>query len=193
MDIPVETLRAFQATRMGWLEPAGALHAVELHQHLRFFEGHPDLGEAYRTYERTCDENHIFMDAELASLGPDDHPEMHRFDGLNDDARDALLGSAYVAGWIRLGMYIDDYQGGRTVAERRRAALEPSNWILEAEGTGYRIEAHTAVLRDLAAVLDASLCLRIVSYDVMPKGSPYRNGDQKVLVLQSTKYERVGG
>lgn len=162
----LDEVRRFRETHFGWLRPDGLLVACALFDHLGVLGQVPEMADAVATYAATVDENEQAMAEALASLGPDDHPEMHRFDGMNDDARERLTRSAYVTGWVRLGLHLDR---SAPLPSDRRAVLrsfinDPSNWVVEAEGFNAGVDLHRNSLEELAALVDAKLNVRRLDY-----------------------------
>ncbi|RYD66612.1 MAG: hypothetical protein EOP83_04660 [Verrucomicrobiaceae bacterium] len=98
-----QQIDAFIKHRFGWMTPTGSILACDMHDHLVALRDVPEFREAVAAYETTVANNAEWMANELDSLGDDDHPEMHRFDGMDDDAKELLTHTVYAAGWVRLG------------------------------------------------------------------------------------------
>lgn len=149
-----EQIKEFRDTRFGWLQPDGTLRPCPMYDHVSVLGSSPDLFDAVRAYKEEVESNEEAMNEALAMLGPDDHPEMHRFSGMNDDARAKLTRAAYEAGWIRLGLMYDQHAVPR---DRARVADFMRNpvFMLEAEGYDQPIVKQKRLLEDLAAILDA--------------------------------------
>ena len=149
-----EQIKEFRDTRFGWLQPDGTLRPCPMYDHVSVLGSSPDLFDAVRAYKEEVESNEEAMNEALAMLGPDDHPEMHRFAGMNDDARAKLTRTAYEAGWIRLGLMYDRQAVPRDQA-RIRDFMQNPVFMLEAEGYDQPIVAQKRLIKDLAAILDA--------------------------------------
>lgn len=116
-----------QQNQTGWITPEGSILFCDPMEHLDVLEG-TSLDEAYREYLREVELNEESMYSDLDSLPPGEHPAMHRFDGMNDDARDDLLETAYGLGWVRFGCggifskqcWLEVYGSPERVSELRR-------------------------------------------------------------------------
>lgn len=97
----VDLLQRFRASRFGWLNPSGELIVCKSFGHVEA------LGKQDR-YEQLYQESEDAMEEELASLEPDEHPALHRFDSSGDARRGVML-EAYNEGWVRLGLWADQY------------------------------------------------------------------------------------
>lgn len=92
----------------GWISPDNIVHITESLEHIKFLQGIPELNEAFTQYDAEVTSNAEWMDIELEwAAKNDEHPEMHRFDGMDDDARDKLYLAAYNLGWVRWGTTVD--------------------------------------------------------------------------------------
>lgn len=151
-----EQIKAFRETRFGWLQPDGTLRPCPMYDHISVLGSSPDLFDAVRAYKEEVDANEEAMNEALAVLAPEDHPEMHRFGGMNDDARAKLTRAAYEAGWIRLGLMYDQQAVPR---DRARIADYMRNpvFMLEAEGYDQPIVKQKRQIEDLAAILEARI------------------------------------
>lgn len=90
---------AARSGAVGWIFPDGSVVLCETHEHYRalpaeYQDRYAELLEIYKEE----------MYAELDSLGPDEHPAMHRFDPENDTARE-LLREIAQKGFLRLGVW----------------------------------------------------------------------------------------
>lgn len=92
----------------GWISPEGLVYITQSLEHCEFLADIPELSAAYAEYESEVEGNNEYMHHELEyAADNDEHPAMHRFDGINDDARDRIYKSAYKRGWVRFGFTID--------------------------------------------------------------------------------------
>lgn len=134
-----------------------------MYDHVSALSTSPDLAEAVRRYKEEIDSNEEAMNEALAMLGPDDHPEMHRFAGMNDDARGKLTRAAYEAGWIRLGLMYDQQAVPR---DRSRLSdfLQNPVFMLEAEGYDQPIAQQMNLIEDLAAILESRVEARQMGF-----------------------------
>lgn len=149
-----EQIKEFRETRFGWLRPDGTLVPCPMYDHISALGSSPDLAEAVARYTEEVNANEEAMNEALSMLGPDDHPEMHRFSGMNDDARAKLTRAAYEAGWIRLGLMYDQQAVPRDRA-RVRDFMQNPVFMLEAEGYDQPIADQQRLIEDLAAILEA--------------------------------------
>lgn len=158
-----EQIKEFRETRFGWLQPDGTLRPCPMYDHISALGSSPDLAGAVRAYKEEVESNEEAMNEALAMLGPDDHPEMHRFSGMNDHARAKLTLAAYEAGWIRLGLMYDQQAVPR---DRARVADFMRNpvFMLEAEGYDEPIAKQSRLIEDLAAVLEARVEARQMGF-----------------------------
>lgn len=189
-----EDIKALKATGFGWMTPEGEILACTLHEHLTVLADRPDVGVDYAAYKAQIDLNAQIMDDTLSSLGEDDHPEMHRFDGMDDDARDALISAAYHKGWIRLGTFREKFQPPAGAMRGEHLKLwrnDPSKLKLEAEGLDPFIEARRKDLRDLAAILEVGLVLREMA--VVPEGAYGKQKPPQTMLLSKEARKALSG
>lgn len=150
-----QDIKALLDTRFGWLTPQGDLVACALHDHLSALSDVPELATDVAEHAETLSENQSRVDEHQMSLEPDEHPEMHQFSGMDDDANLKLTLAAYRLGWIRLGMRLATRpQPGASI---RELLSEPANFMIEAEGLDEAIAARIGDLRDLAAITGSRL------------------------------------
>jgi len=185
-----EALADFEASNMGWLTDEGDLLACRLHGHMERLASIPRFEPAYRRYKGTCEANRAAMEADLAELGPDEHPGMHRFDGMDDDAKAELVKTVYEAGWIRLGRALD-IRDLRAASLRNggsiRAALDADrSWYVEAEGLTEPVRGRIGVLEHIAARLGCRLVRREMRYASVNVGSTRRPRVRALLVPESS-------
>lgn len=110
----------------GWVSPNKMVFITDSMKHIEFLKDVPELAEAYSKYESEVESNAEWMDNELSYAAEnDEHPEMHRFDGMDDDARDHLYKAAYDAGWVRFGTMVDsdDWRGRFETKKNARITL----------------------------------------------------------------------
>lgn len=139
--------------RYGWLTPTKDIITCKWFGHFETLENFPDTKDAYQIYKNTVESNQEYVDSCLSDLGPDEHPEMHRFDGIDDDARDLLVKSVYELGYIRLGVYL--------------------NYALEAEGSEHGIRSSMVKLNAIAKDILLPLNVRAVKYVPYTQGYGY--------------------
>lgn len=143
--------------RYGWLTPTKNVVTCKWFGHFETLGKFSDMTEAYHAYKNTVDNNQEYVHNCLADLGPDEHPEMHRFDGIDDDARDLLVKTAYELGYIRLGVY--------------------RNYSLEAEGSPEGIRSAIVKLNAISKDIVLPLQIRALKY------VPYNKGGYTVEVV----------
>lgn len=158
-----EQIKAFRETRFGWLGPDGTLVPCPMFDHISALSTAPELAEAVTRYKEEVASNEEAMYETLSMLGPDDHPEMHRFEGMNDDARAKLTRAAYEAGWIRLGLMYDQQAVPRD-RTRVRDFMQNPVFMLEAEGYDQPIDTQMRLIEDLAAILEARVEARQMGF-----------------------------
>lgn len=90
---------------VGWITPSHEIVMVKHMEHIEWLKNVPELFYDYIAYESELESNAEWMNSELDSLADDEHPAMHRFCGMDDNARDKLLLAAYRLGYIRFGYY----------------------------------------------------------------------------------------
>lgn len=139
--------------RYGWLTPSKAVVTCKWFGHLEALGKFPDVSEAYTIYENTIENNREFVNDCLSDLGPNEHPEMHRFDGIDDDARDLLIKTVYELGYIRLGIYRD--------------------YAIEAEGSPEGIRSSLTKLNAISKDISLPLHTRALRYVPYKGGSGY--------------------
>lgn len=92
----------------GWISPEGIVFITQSMEHIAYLENVPELQSAWLEYQSEIDCNAEYMDSELEwAAENDEHPAMHRFDGIDDDARDKMYKAAYDLGWVRFGFTMD--------------------------------------------------------------------------------------
>ncbi len=190
-----DALAQFEARNMGWLTDEGVLLPCAIHGHLDLISTVPRFAEAYSRYDDICRDNADFVQQELDSLGPDEHPEMHRFDGMDDDARDELLKVVYLAGWIRLGKSFDSdaFWGDRPLKDKLalnrtpmiQAMRKPENWYVEAIGLTEHVRGHRRTLERIAGRLGCRLMMREMKYAVVNLGNKRRPDLRELLVPEA--------
>lgn len=190
-----DALARFEATNMGWLTAEGDLLPCTLHNHLEALATVPRFAEAYERYDQIRRSNAEDMQRDLESLEPDEHPAMHRFDGMDDDARDELMKVAYTAGWIRLGRSFDTRTFGdagtlsdvmaRTRASVMQAMREPLNWYVEAVGLTEHVRRHRRALGRVADGLGCRLVAREMKYATVNFGTKRRPDARDILVPEA--------
>ena len=182
-----EILSAFESSCMGWLTDAGELLPCELHEHMQRLAAVPRFRESYQAYDHMCRFNDAWMQSELASLSDGEHAAMHRFDGLNDDAKAALVKVVYEAGWIRLGRTLDiEKVAGMVEPERRGSAyLDPANFFVEAEGLTPAVRGHRRTLDGIVARLGSGLRLREMKYVTVDFGRRRKPDLRELLVPEA--------
>jgi hypothetical protein len=162
------TMADFERTNMAWLTGEGELLTCPMHSHIERLATVPAFADAYARYQAICDDNETFKQEELESLGPDEHPSMHRYDGMNDDAKAELVKAVYTAGWIRIGRTLDSsgYLAFRATGagSMRDALSERTLWYVEAEGLTESVRRHDAILRRLAERSGCRLVPREMKY-----------------------------
>lgn len=94
-------------TGFGWICPDGKIIACDMYNHFSVIKNEKLLKGDYAIYHETVDENERLMYECLDALKEDEHPEMHRFDGMNTEAEFALLSKIYSSGYIRVGMILN--------------------------------------------------------------------------------------
>ena len=88
-----------------WVDENNLVHEVPFFSHVDFLSHREDFAQAYAIYSMTVYSNEERISDHLSSLDEGDHPAMHQFQGIDDDARDLLYLSAYNRGWVRLAMH----------------------------------------------------------------------------------------
>ena len=96
--VPTETL-------VGWLDPNDVIYPCAHYEHIAFLKNLPEFAYAYETYLNQLENNQDIIDAHLRSLEADEHPGMHCFANMDDNARDELYTTVYEAGWLRIGFF----------------------------------------------------------------------------------------
>lgn len=102
-----------QKNQAGWITGDGDIINSKFLEHLDVLVG-TALDKEYHNYLDRCEANEEEMNNDLENLDPDEHPAMHRFAFMNDDARDDLYHAAYSAGWVRFGVS-NIYKGSCTL------------------------------------------------------------------------------
>jgi len=90
---------------VGWIDLQLNMHVVKSFEHIEWLRYISELATEYEHYENTIENNAEWMNDELASLPDGEHPAMHRFDGMDDDAKDELYLAAYKLGYVRYGCF----------------------------------------------------------------------------------------
>ena len=181
-----KVLADFEKTNMGWLSESGEILPCALHEHLEALAHVKRFAREYGYYVGTCDANERAMQEDLDALGPDEHPSMHRFDGMNDEARDRLVKVVYTAGWVRLGKSYDA-SDAMDISRREgipltQALRRPTAWYLEAEGLTWAVETHRRVLERFARDLGCRLVARGMRYEDVDFGNHRCPEVREVLV-----------
>lgn len=188
-----KSLAEFEATNMGWLTDAGELLPCPLHGHMARLAAVPRFEEPYRRYQGICEANADYVQHELDSLGPDEHPAMHRFHGMDDDAKDEFVKVVYQAGWVRLGRSYDA-AGVLEITRRERvssmqALKHRSVWYVEAEGLTEAVRGHRRVLEGIARDLGSRLVLREMKYAEVNFGSRRHPKVRELLVPEAFRQD----
>lgn len=135
----------------GWMRPDGSVVDCGFLKHFEALAGESLLSSVYAAYTETVNRNRESVDEYIENLEPDEHVEMHRFEGMDDDAGSLLLAAAYDAGYIRLGY-----------TERHA--------LLEAEGYEAATRRRRSGLLRLAKDLEAACCIRVVAMSELGRG-----------------------
>lgn len=138
-----------------WIDPDNNVHLVDFFDHMKFFKNYPVMGEFYDAYQSQLDYNQQMIDDDLASLDPNEHPAMHRFYGINDEARDILYLEAYNRGWVRLGVQDSSFN-------RRLGRKTYYEFKIEFYGDKDRIEVLEKDIRKLSRDINARTTLFLV-------------------------------
>lgn len=110
IDMEYDQIRRFcdNPSAVGWINPEGKLHVVDVWRHLEFFIQNPEMLPAItekvrRMEEEIGDEQSQFYD----SLVEGEHPEWHRFEIWESDFRyeetKKIYNNVYAYGWARVG------------------------------------------------------------------------------------------
>lgn len=100
-----EWLPRINTTEVGWIDLNLNMHSVPSFDHIKWLATVPELFDDYAEYENAVDSNAEWMNDELSNLTEDEHPAMHRFDGMDDAARDKIYLAAYERGYVRYGCF----------------------------------------------------------------------------------------
>jgi hypothetical protein len=121
--------------KVGWIFPDGAVVQVPFYGH------HDALPQQYRDrYLELVEQYNREMDDDLASLEPDEHPAMHRFDP-EGDSNLRLLEELAHDGYLRFGLWTRD-----------------GDVVLDLDGSPQSVTKH----HDLIAYMVAALAVETV-------------------------------
>lgn len=151
----------------GWIDPEGTVHKVAYFDHLKFFENHPEMGDAYCSYRNQIKANEEEVEQILADLEPGEHPAMHRFASIDDEANDDLYLHAYTSGWIRYGVHTHNYR-------------KVKHYKLELYGTQEHLDKIEKYLKILGKDLDATIMLFYVVENTDWRGRKYKMKHRKI-------------
>lgn len=147
-----------------WILPDQNIRIIPSMEHVKWLNTVPELSAAYCEYQTTVDNNADYVCYELSNLDDDEHPAMHRFDGIDDDARDTLLLAAYELGYIRFGYY----DANRTARFLKKSNVEV-HYILEATGDSKYLES----LKKYWNILNKDLPITVYHYPVVRNKRSY--------------------
>lgn len=128
----------------GWIDPEGIVHILDYYEHLKFFENHPTMGDLYQQFQNQLEHNQEEIEQAMFDLEPDEHPAMHRFACIDDEARNTLYWEAYSRGWIRIGVLTHNYKKAK-------------HFKIEIYGVEEAVNKWKRVWRELGAGLDAHI------------------------------------
>lgn len=156
-------------TKYGWLSPDKQIYPVRFHEHFAFLATRPELYDQFTQFTQTVEANDREMQDDLDSLEPDEHPAMHRFDGMNDEAREILINHIYSIGWIRLGFLMDSQYQYSNISERvnfiRKFASDSTQYTLEAEGFAECLRIRRPMLNNICRELGCQLRVQPIHYE----------------------------
>lgn len=152
----------------GWINPSKEVFTCKLYEHFSLLENVPEFSAAVAKYNGICESNETAMNEDLNSLGPDEHPCMHLYAFMNDDAKAELIQIIYGAGWIRLGMQLD-LNIGRDGTKLN--LKDPAHFKLDCEGYKEPMIKLRPTLIRMAKHIGCSLNLNPIKYE-FTKWSP---------------------
>lgn len=99
----------------GWIDENNIVYFLEnIYEHAEFFKNVARFSDYYQEYQDDLIYNEEIINDHLASLDDDEHPELHRFEGMDDESREALYYKVHKHGWIRFGVHVRNYRGRAT-------------------------------------------------------------------------------